>query len=66
MKKKDFDSKTYNFSDCREITGDELYQINTFMNQTNSSSLLFKNMNLDTLFKAACNQGLAYYFEANY
>ncbi|MBO4858821.1 MAG: hypothetical protein J5527_09925 [Treponema sp.] len=28
MKKKDFDSKTYNFSDCREITGEELYQIN--------------------------------------
>ena len=42
------------------------YQINTFMNQTNSSPLLLKNMNLDTLFKAACNQGLAYYFEANY
>ena len=28
MKKKDFDSKTYNFSDCREITGEELYLIN--------------------------------------
>ena len=40
-------------------------EVNSFINTTNACSLPLKNLNLDTMFKSACNQGLASFFEVN-
>ena len=41
------------------------YQLNNYINTTNSSSLPLRNMNLNTMFKSALNQAFASYFEVN-